>query len=58
MADGKSLEHVGVTPDEVVLPSPDDLVALRDPALARAVELAGEKLDAGRAGKMFPVRWK
>jgi len=58
MADGKSLENVGVTPDEVVLPTPEDLAGGRDPALARAAEIVGEKLDAASAGKMFPIRWR
>jgi C-terminal processing protease CtpA/Prc len=57
MADGKSLEHVCVAPNEVVLPTADDLAAGRDPVLARAAALAGANLDATVAGKLFPVEW-
>jgi C-terminal processing protease CtpA/Prc len=58
MKDGKSLEHVGVTPDELLLPSAEDLAAGRDPVLARAIALAGGTLDADAAGKLFPPQWK
>lgn len=57
MNDGHGLEGVGVTPDVVVTPSPADLAAGRDPALARAVTLAGGTLAAAAAGKIFPTVW-
>lgn len=58
MSDGKSVERVGVTPDELMLPTPEDLAAGRDPVLARAFELAGVKIDSTKAGTMFPIEWK
>jgi len=58
MKDGKSLEHVGVVPDELLLPTAADLAAGRDPVLARAITLLGGSLDAAAAGKLFPVEWK
>lgn len=57
MSDGKSLEHVGVTPDELLLPSPHALANGRDPVLAHAVETLGAKITAEEAGKAFPFEW-
>lgn len=57
MTDGTSLEGRGVIPDQVVLPSSDDLAENRDPVLSRAAELAGVFLDSGSAGKLFPFEW-
>ena len=58
MSDGQSLEHVGVVPDELLLPSPEELAAGKDSVLARALELAGAKVDSARAGALFPFVWK
>jgi len=58
MKDGRSLERVGVTPDEVLIPTQEDLAAGRDPVLARAAALLGVTLDAATAGRMFPLTWK
>jgi carboxyl-terminal processing protease len=57
MSDGKSLEHVGVTPDELLLPNADALANNRDPVLAHAVQSLGVNLSSEEAGKAFPYEW-
>lgn len=58
MADGNSLEHKGVTPDKVLLPSADDIATGRDPVLASAAEALGVTLPPEQAGKAFPYEWQ
>jgi C-terminal processing protease CtpA/Prc len=57
MTDGKSLEHGGVIPDELVLPTGKELAAKLDPALVKAAELLEVKLDPTKAGALFPYEW-
>ena len=54
MTDGKSLEHVGVEPDTMILPTDQDLTNNRDPALVRAAGLVGAKLSPEEAGTILP----
>jgi len=58
MSDGHSLEGPGVSPDEVLLPTAEDLRNHKDSVLSRAVAIAGGTLDPGEAGKLFPFKWK
>ena len=58
MTDGKSLEHIGVTPDKVLLPAAADLAAGRDPVLAQAAALLGFQLEPEKAGALFPLKWQ
>jgi C-terminal processing protease CtpA/Prc len=58
MTDGKSLEHVGVAPDEMMLPKAADLAAKHDPILAYAIKLLGGTTTPQLAGAMFPREWR
>ncbi len=58
MKDGVSIEHIGVTPDVLILPTPADIAAGRDPVMVRAIESLGGKVDPLEAGKWFPYYWK
>ena len=53
MPDGGRLEGGGVTPDELILPSGEDLRDRRDPALARALTLAGVATTPEQAGRLI-----
>jgi C-terminal processing protease CtpA/Prc len=54
MTDGRSIEHVGVQPDEVIIQTGEDMANRRDPVLARALAIAGVSMDPAAAGKIFP----
>jgi hypothetical protein len=57
MTDGKSLENLGVTPDQVLKPTGKEMATNQDPVLSLAAKLAGVELDAGKAGTLFPFEW-
>lgn len=58
MSDGQSLEGIGVVPDEILLPTADDLRSQKDSVLSRAVAIAGGTIDPVEAAKLFPFKWK
>ena len=58
MSDGNSLEHRGVTPDQLRLPTAADLAAGKDVVLSYAASLEGVTLDPVEAGKLFPDKPK
>lgn len=58
MPDGKSLEKTGVTPDQIILPTPKEMMARQDPVLSKAAAVLGVKLDPEKAGAFFPIEWK
>ena len=58
MPDGNSLERVGVTPEELLLPTGEDIAAKHDVVLARAFELVGVKMSPEKAGALFPIIWE
>jgi len=57
MSDGGRLEGTGVAPDELLLPTAEDMAAGRDPVLSRAVASFGLSLAPEAAGALFPVEW-
>lgn len=58
MSDGTSLEHTGVTPDEKLLPTAEDLANGKDPVMVRAAALIGLVITPEKAGTLFPYEWK
>lgn len=58
MADGKSLEKIGVLPDEVAIPTGEDIAHNRDPVLSLAAKSLGIEITPEKAGTFFPYRWR
>jgi carboxyl-terminal processing protease len=58
MSDGNSLEGGGVSPDEVLLPTAEDLRSQMDSVLSRAAAMAGGNFDPAEAGRVFRFKWK
>ena len=58
MSDGQRLEGKGVQPDQLLLPTAQDLAAGKDPVMAKATELAGDPMTPEEAGRLFPFEWE
>jgi len=58
MPDGNSLEHHGVIPDELRLPTAEDLASGKDVVMSYAASLHGVTLDPLEAGKLFDFQHK
>lgn len=56
MGDGNRIENVGVMPEFIVLPTGADMLARRDPQMAKALQLAGIQMSPEDAAKIFEVR--
>ncbi len=53
MTDGKSLENLGVMPDEKIIMTPQDVANNRDTVLAKAVKNLGFEMSPEEAGSLF-----
>ncbi len=58
MPDEKTIEHVGVTPDTIVLMTGEDIAKDRDPVIAAAVKYLGGNVTAEEAGGYFEYEWR
>ncbi len=58
MPDGKTIEHVGVTPDTIVLLTGEDIAKSRDPVISEAVKQLGGDVSADEVGGWFEYEWK
>jgi len=57
MPDGENPEGTGLTPDQTVLPSGEDLASGRDPGLETALKLAGVQLTLKEQSKRQMIQW-
>ncbi len=58
MSDGISLEHNGVTPQLILIPTAEDLFMQRDPVLSTALKLFNHTITPEVAGSYFPFKWE